>query len=408
MAAAVGRNPAVGRLILTRNGYAGGDRLYRVAVTDLRPGMRLGLSVHSADGVVLLRAGVELRGTYIDQLRRLGIAAVYVANPLAPDVAPPDLVSEQTRARLGSSLLEISAHVRLSLSEGSKGPQRRWLCGQAALREALDAVVDEVLRHPNAMIHLRDIRAADEYTLGHSINVCILSTLLGVSQGLSVPQLKELALGALLHDVGKLSISPEILKKEGALSQAEVLQMREHTTRGFEILRRNPEVSLLVAHVAFQHHERWDGGGYPRGLVGKEILPYARMVSVADVYDALVSDRVYRPGLPPRRALALMQQGSSGFFEPALLLTFTAHVALYPVGSLVQLTDGSTAVVVAVRRGDAEHPVVRVVKGPDGLVLDRQYDVDLGHTPSSEVERLLSEEPLAVLPRAEEVAALSI
>lgn len=382
--------------------------MYKVAVTDLQPGMTLGKAVLSPDGVVLLRAGVPLRESYIVHLQRLGVPAVYVANPLAPDVEPPDVVSDKTRAQLGSGLKEITEQIRQTMSGRGRQGQRRWAFDVRAVRDAVDAVLDEVTRNPHAMVHLRDIRSADDYTLGHSVNVCILATLLGASQGLSYSKLRELTLGALLHDVGKTCIPQEILQKEGQLTELEMLEMRQHTTRGFDILRHNPEISLLVAHVAFQHHERWGGGGYPRGIKGTEILQYARIVSVADVYDALVSDRVYRRGLPPRRALNIMLEGSPGFFEPALVQDFASRIAVYPVGSIVRLTDGTTGVVVEVHPGRVEKPVVRVVKAPDGRILETPYTVDLTSATGLAVEEMLTEEVPTVEPIADEVADMSV
>lgn len=382
--------------------------MYKIAVADLQPGMCLGRSVLTVDGAVLLRAGVPLRPSYIEQLRRLAVPAVYVANPLAPDVDPPDVVSDRTRAQLGAGLREINDQIRRGLEGKGRRQERRWAFDLGAVRAGLDAVLDEVLGNPHALVHLRDIRSADDYTLGHSVNVCILAALLGVTQGLAPAKLRELILGAMLHDVGKVCIRPEILQKEGQLNELEMLEMRQHTTRGFEVLRKNPEISLLVAHVAFQHHERWAGGGYPRGLKGNDILGYARIVTVADVYDALVSDRVYRPGLPPRRALNIMVEGSPGFFEPVLVKAFTNHIAVYPVGAIVRLSDGCTGVVVEVRRGQVERPVVRVVKGPDGRVLESPCNLDLSVCTGVFIDELLADEPAVPEPASDEVAEMSI
>ena len=381
--------------------------MYKVAVADLQVGMTLGKSVLAPDGVVLLRAGVPLRPAYIAQLQRLGVPAVYVANPLAPDVEPPEVVGDRTRAQLGAGLREITVQVRQSLEQKGRREQRRWAFNGKAIKDGIDAVLDEVLSNPHALVHLRDIRSADDYTLGHSVNVCILAALLGVSQGLTLPNLRELILGAMLHDVGKACVPVEILQKEGQLTELEMLEMRQHTTRGFEVLRRNPEINLLVAHVAYQHHERWGGGGYPRGLRGNDILQYARIVTVCDVYDALVSDRVYRRGLPPRRALNIMLEGSPGYFEPGLAQAFASHIAVYPVGSIVRLSDGCTGVVVEVRHGLVERPVVRVVRAPDGSVLEWPHSVDLASAPRLTVEEMLVEEPLLLAP-AEEVADISL
>lgn len=357
----------------------GGVAMLRVAVTDLRPGMRVGKAILATDGRVLLQVGTELRETYIENLERLGVTAVYVFNELAPDVMPPDLVSDQTRATLTVSmketLSELSRTFQLSIRAGS----RRLSAGFAAskLKSAVDMVVSELMRNPRAILNLNDIRTADEYTLGHSVNVCILSVLLGSQAGLNAAQLHELGLGALMHDIGKIAIPTEVLNKPGALTPEEFALMREHTTLGWEILSTQQEISYTSSAMALQHHERWSGGGYPRGIKGTAIHQFSRICAVVDCYDAMTADRVYRKGFTPERALKSLNEISRDFFEPELLQLFCESVAPYPVGSLVEITDGYQAVVTAVERGKTTRPHVRVVIDPEGRPLAQPFAVDL-------------------------------
>ncbi|BDG60625.1 HD-GYP domain-containing protein [Caldinitratiruptor microaerophilus] len=362
----------------------------RVFVDDLRPGMRVGRSIVDAAGRVLLTAGTVLKPRYIQYLRQRGIAAVDILDDLAPDVVPPDVVSPQTRMALTAEIRNLGEDLRQELNRTGARSLRRWADRSLGpLRSAVAAVVDEIVSNPQALLHMQEIRLHDEYTWGHSVDVCILSTLMGTSLGYDVARLRELAMGAVLHDIGKVTIPESILKKPGPLTEEETAEMRQHTVRGFEILRQSEGISLPAAHVAYQHHERWSGGGYPRGLRGEEILEFARVVAVADVYDAMTADRVYRKGYSPERALRNLREVVSDWFEPRMLQALVDNIAVYPVGSLVELNTGEVAVVVSVRKGAAERPRVRIVEDASGRRPERPRELDLERYPGLAIVRSL-------------------
>ena len=155
----------------------------------------------------------------------------------------------------------------------------------------VDQIIDELLADLSVLVNLTDIRTFDDYTFASLSNVSVLAIMTGITMGYNDLQLKELGVGAILHDLGKIRIDKSILSKTGELSKEEYEEVKRHPVYGFEILRQYQDVSLLSANVAFQHHERWDGSGYPRGLSGENILEYARIVAACDVYDALLADR---------------------------------------------------------------------------------------------------------------------
>lgn len=352
--------------------------MQRVPLSQVRPGMRVGRAIYSADGRVLLNAGVVLRESYIEHLKKLGIPSVYIETDLAPDVQPPEVIKEQTRRQLTKELKTFLTTVSGSFGASAKKTATSFGASDINdLNRAMAEVVSELADNPNALIHLQDIRLADEYTLGHSIEVCVLSVMVGVSLGMDNASLRELGLGAVLHDVGKQRIPPEILNKPGPLTAEEMKIMQTHTTIGFEILTGQRQVSYHSAHVALQHHERWNGGGYPRALKAEQIHPYARIVAIADVYDAMVADRVYRPGYAPERALRVLAEICHDFFDPKVYAAFVVNIAKYPVGTLVTLSDGATAVVLEVKKGMPDSPRVRVVKDAAGNRLANPQEIDL-------------------------------
>lgn len=373
--------------------------MFRVPTTEIRSGMRLGKSIVTADGRVLLQAGTLLRESFVDPLLAHGVASVYIVNELAPDIEPVDVVSEESRRQLGAEMKKTMAEIDRTFAEASKTGVRRF---QATLRTerlkmTVDTIVGELMTNPKATVSLQDIRTADEYTLGHSVNVCILSTLLGVEMGFSPQELRELALGALLHDIGKTAVPPEVLNKPDKLTAEESQIMNQHTTMGWMMLKDQREISYTSAIVALQHHERWTGGGYPMGLSGNQIYKFARVCAVADCYDAMTADRIYRKGLSPVVALETLSGPMHGFFEPRILLAFLNCIAPWPVGSMVEITGGEKGVVVAVERGRADRPKIRILLAPDGSPLAQPYEVDLVRERKIDIIREIHEDADAYL-----------
>ncbi len=368
--------------------------MFRIPTAALRPGLRLGKNIIAPDGRILLQAGTELKEAYIKILQRMDVPAVYITNELAPDVDPPDVVSEQSRMALANGMREVITEIGKTVGASLKQGQRRFQGGfdTSKVKAGVDMIVTELLQNPRALVNLQDIRAADSYTLGHSVNVCVLAVLMGMSLGYNEKQLHELGMGALMHDIGKVALPQEVLNKPSALSTEEFELMKQHTTIGWEILSKQPEISYLSSAVALQHHERWSGAGYPRQLKEKEIHPYSRVCTVVDIYDAMTADRTYRKGYHPLRALKQMTELTSDYFEPELLKLFAECVAVYPVGSLVEISGGYEAVVVAVERGKNERPRVRIVRDPSGQVLPKTVEIDLSAQPNIQIIRTIQEE----------------
>lgn len=368
--------------------------MFRVATSEIRSGMRLGKSIITGDGRVLLQAGTLLRESFKEPLLAHGVASIYIVNELAPDIEPVDVISEANRRHLTAELKKTMTDIDRAFADASKTSVRRFhaTLRTEKLKSTVDSIVQELMANPRATVSLQDIRTADEYTLGHSVNVCVLATLLGVELGYTPQELRDLALGALLHDVGKTAVPPEVLNKPGKLTPEETEIMNQHTTMGWMMLKDQREVSYTSAIVALQHHERWTGGGYPMSLSGNQIYKFARVCAVADCYDAMTADRIYRKGLSPVVALETLSGPMHGFFEPRILLAFMNCIAPWPVGSMVEITGGFKAVVVAVDRGRADRPLVRVVLEPDGTQVAQPFEIDLVRERKMDIVRELHED----------------
>ncbi len=355
----------------------------RLLTEKLQPGMIVARPIYSSDGRILLHAGIELDAVYIDRLSAMGIISVYVKDDLFDDVEVRDVISEQTR-------LETLKTVK----ENFQNLEHKKKLNLRQVQGSVDRILDEVLQNSNVLINLSDIRAFDDYTFGHSVNVCILSIVTGISMGYHDLKLKELGIGALLHDIGKTMIDNDLLNKPGDLTHQEFQEVKCHTEYGFEILRQYNELSILSAHIAFQHHERWDGHGYPRGLAAESIHEYARIVAAVDVFDALMADRPYRPSYSLSQSLHILKRMSGIYLDPGCVNALLTNIAVYPIGTILVLNTGDIGIVMDVNREQPARPVIKVVYDMDHHRLAEPHEVDLSKTSSINVTRVLTDEDI--------------
>lgn len=225
----------------------------------------------------------------------------------------------------------------------------------------VEGIIDSVMRNEDALIGMKQLRASDEYTFTHSINVTVLSTIFGKYMGLSRKDLDELGRAALFHDVGKAKIPNSILNKPDRLTDAEFTVIKSHPIRGFELIHALHKASNEILKGILEHHEKHDGHGYPGGLAGGTVSRFARIISVADVYDALTSERVYKKGMLANQALKIIFGLREKDFAPHMVDQFIKCLGIYPVGSLVKLSSGLSAVVTGANQIHPLEPVVKIV-----------------------------------------------
>jgi len=233
-------------------------------------------------------------------------------------------------------------------------------------KEVVSTLVANILEGHDTMIWLTYLKNRDEYTAIHSLNVCIYSISFGRFLGLSEQEINTLGLGALLHDVGNIKVPEHILNKPGKLTNDEFTLMKAHAFLGYELLKNN-NLPPEALDIVLNHHERVGGQGYPNGKREKEISYFARIVAIIDVYDALTSDKPYSDGLSPRVALNKLYNLAPNNFSQELIEAFIKFMGIYPIGSVVELNTGHTAVVIANNEKNRLKPIV-------GLVLNRKQE----------------------------------
>lgn len=255
-------------------------------------------------------------------------------------------------------------------------------------QQAKDTVkdcVNSILRNPDALIWMSRMRTEDEYTAEHCLNVCILSIAFGRHLGMPESELEKIGLCGLLHDVGKMRVPPEVLNKSGRLTDKEFNIIKAHSVHGRNLLMASPGVPNVVVDVAYSHHEKIDGTGYPRQLKATGISDFSRIIAIVDAYDAMTADRCYSRAIPSTEALKMIFKDRGTHFDERLALEFIKCVGLYPPGSIVELVNGLVGIVLETNYRYRHLPKIIVVHDLN-KPLDKEQVLTLGDVEKKELD----------------------
>ncbi|HBP65555.1 MAG TPA: c-di-GMP phosphodiesterase [Desulfosporosinus sp.] len=321
----------------------------QVSVNSLTMGDILAKTIFSSSGRILLGKGVKLTPLYIAKLRDMGISILYIEDERFNDVIVEDVISEEHRRDALDILEKSTRYIRLG---------KDIECFE--LKKVINNIVAEILFKKDILVNMMDMRSKDNQMFAHSVNVCVLSTVLGKALYLDQEKLENLAVGAILHDIGKVQLDSKLfnLDSEMTIEQAELF--KTHTTLGFEDLKKRKDLNLIIAHIAFQHHEYMNGTGYPRHLNEGEIHPLAQIVAIADFYDKFTSDHSTEQRIMPHEACEILMGLAGTLYPLEMVRQFLKNIAAYPTGISVRLNTGEIGVVVDQNLSMPTRPIIRV------------------------------------------------
>jgi HD-GYP domain-containing protein (c-di-GMP phosphodiesterase class II) len=365
-----------------------------VAINRIESGAILGRDVHTGRNSVvpLLARGVRLEARYLASLKRAGIHAVYIEDELSAGIEVEPALSAETRHTATVGLHRAFAQARRGIE--SNEPVSDSTIGELA--SIVQLIADAIADCNDAVLALQDLAAADAYTLQHSIDVAAVGLLVARQHAAEWGWIDyrgtrrwdkldsrfiQLGIGLMLHDIGKLMVPTEILTKPGPLDAAEMEVMRKHPMAGLDLLSP-ASVGPLARSVIRSHHERWDGSGYPEARSGPEIHQFARIAAVADVYDAVTSERPYSAARPPHHGWHLVVGGAGTLFDAEVVSAFRRTVAPYPPGAEIVLDDGRRGVVAVVKPDALERPLVRIGWDAAGTPVT-PYEIQLDTLPGA-------------------------
>ena len=304
------------------------------------------------DALSLSPEDIALRGGMDAELRKRNVGHITAKAGGLP-----------SHSRLGKDPADIYEEAQLLVEEAMRAIQFGLRIPIPEIRAVVADSLHSLIGDESALVALAGIRSYERYLSEHSVNVCILTMVLSRDLGMDAASILELGIAALLHDVGKVFIPEDVVKKPGRLTEPEWQEIRKHPAMGARAIAGLPELPALASTIALEHHIYSDGTGYP--AISAQHKPHllSRLVAIVDTYDALTTDRPYRERWTPRQAIALMLYETEGRYDRQLLARFALRAGLYPPGSLVRLVSGDMAIVIRGSRQTPDKPVIRMVSG---------------------------------------------
>lgn len=290
-----------------------------------------------------------------------------------PDVFAPEVPVEEEHRRIIGTFRKARTLTKSLLDDIRLGGAINSDQAKATVNEC----VHSVIRHPDALLWMSKMRDENEYTAEHCLNVCILAIAFGRQLGMNDEELQNLGMCGLLHDVGKMKIPPEVLDKPGTLSTEEMRVMMGHTVYGRNLLLSTDGVYTGAVDVAFSHHERIDGLGYPRQLPGESISRYSKIIAIVDAYDAMTADRCYQSARTSTEAMKIIYKERGRHFDEQLALKFLQTVGLYPAGSIVELYSGCVGLVIEANPRYRHLPTIVLLRDKDKKPVEKEQVIDL-------------------------------
>ncbi len=304
----------------------------------VREGMKLGSDLYNDFGILMLSKGAILSAEYVRSINRLKYNGIYIDDDISKDIEIINIISDKLRMNTVKAIKSMFIY-----GEKEKTISKNHVDNAKAY---VNLIVDEIVNNKELMINMVDMKVFDDYTYYHSVNVAVISIVLAVALGMNKNDLRNLGFAAILHDIGKVFIDKKLLNKADKLTDDEFEHVKAHSTLGCNYIRRGYGVPFDTYMGILDHHEKYSGQGYPNDLRGNRISIFGRIIALADVYDALISDRPYRKALLPSEAYEFIMASTMTSFDPVIVEAFVKKIAPFPIGTCVKLSNGMVGIVV--------------------------------------------------------------
>jgi putative nucleotidyltransferase with HDIG domain len=337
----------------------------RVLIENLKGNEIVARPVYSVNGSFLLSKGIHIKMSYVNRLAELGVDYIYIEDELSKGVELKDFIEENTRESCKKEVKKVlenfSTQGNLELS---------------SIVTAAQDIVESVLGQRDIIVNLIDIRRKDEYTYAHSVNVCALAVLLSIKLGYNKNKVSDIAVGALLHDLGKVLVPEEILNKTTELTDKEKEIIKQHVIYGYEALSDASWISSISKVIILTHHENIDGSGYPFGWRGDKINNATKIISICNVFDSMVSKKPYREAYKIYEVIEYLVANKGKLFDSDLVDVFIKYIAVYPSGMGIITDSGERGIVLKQNNGFPARPVIRII-GNEEEDYEEWIEVDL-------------------------------
>lgn len=338
-----------------------------VPVNGLMEGMYVGKSLYDKNNNLLLGKGSIIQKSYIDRIYNLGYQGIYVEDEISAEIEVKDIIKDELRRTAINTVKNVFIQA---------DPDKKNKISTSKVNETkllVSNIVEQILENKDTIVNLIDLKMFDDYTFYHCVNVAVLSIVLGTALELNKNQLFNLGLGAILHDIGKIFIDSNILNKEGKLTDDEYDLIQKHSEYGYNYLKETFEIPSAAYVGVLQHHEKFDGTGYPTQKTKDDISLFGRIIGIADVYDALTSTRPYREALLPSEAMEYIMANGGLMFDINLTKKFVQKVAPFPVGTCVKLSNNYKGIVVENYEEACMRPKIKVYLDKHNNQIESKY-----------------------------------
>ncbi len=340
-----------------------------VALRDIKEGMCVSENVDDEHGRTLIARGQRIGYHHIARLRKFRIDSIFI------DPNNGEAVVKPTKTELRERCVTVLKGAFCQVSQDFT--RKKIALDPVAIKEVSGGLVDALMQSKNPLVTLVDISAGPDKTLQHSVNAAVLAIVLAIDMRVPEPMLRELAVAMLFHDIGTIFLPDELVNKRGPFTAQEAQTMRQHVQLGCDHLLHSGTISSIAANIILRHHETIDGAGYPNGVPEERLTTLMKIAHVVEIYDTLTTGRPWMPPVLPDIALSYIISNAGKLFAKDVVIKLCQRIALYPVGSAVQMTTGECGIVAGILPKAPTRPVVLVHYDHRGNLMKSPMVVDL-------------------------------